>query len=238
MSLSIKENIDILKRVQEIDRQIYSLQRQCEEIPEQRARFKKELGFERNHLKSLEDDFKKIQLKQKEQEGELAQREANVKKFDQQLGQVKTNKEYSALQQEIASLRADNSLLEEEIIRLLDQLEAVEEEIKKEQGRLKQVEKDQEEKDQQLAQKEKEFSATLEDLKKRREETIKQVTPEARGLYDLIVQKKQGVGLVKVNGETCGACQLQLRPQVLNELRMAQNLIVCENCSRILYLEE
>ena len=67
---------------------------------------------------------------------------------------------------------------------------------------------------------------------------ITQVSPEIKNLYDAIIQKKQGLALVKVNGEICGACQLQLRAQLMNEIRMAQSLILCENCSRILYFEE
>lgn len=82
------------------------------------------------------------------------------------------------------------------------------------------------------------LAESIENLKKSRDEIVKQVPPEVQSLYDLIVQKKQGLAVVKVNGETCGACQLQLRPQLLNEIRLGQSLIVCENCSRILYIED
>ncbi len=238
MISSVKESIDILKKAQELDRDLYAMGQQSKEIPERRAQLKRNLEAEKNHLLELESDCKKMQLKQKQKEGELAQKEANIKKFDGQLGQVKTNKEYAALQQEIASLKADNSMMEEEIIRILDEVEAAEEEVKKEKERLKQVEKEFVILEGDLAQKEKGLSQSIEDLKKRREEIMLQVIPDAKALYDTIVQKKQGLALVKVNGEICGACQLQLRPQLLNEIRLGESLILCENCSRILYIED
>lgn len=236
---STKESIDILKRAQAIDRELYLANRETtQDIPEARQKIQAGLEAEKEHLRQLEADLKKLQMKQKEKEGEMAQKEANVKKFEGQLSQVKTNKEYSALQQEIASMKADGSVLEEEIIKIMDQTEAAGEEVKKERERLKVVEKEYQAKDAEMDQKSKALNDKMETLRKERAAIVEQVQPEARTLYDLIIQKKQGMALAKINGEICGACQLQLRPQLINDVRMAQTLTVCENCSRILYVEE
>ena len=98
----IKESLEVLKKAQEMDRELYLIGEQLREIPTLRAQIKKELEQERAHLIELEKALKQLQLKQKEKEGELGQKEGNIKKLDGQLSQVKTNKEYSALQQEIA----------------------------------------------------------------------------------------------------------------------------------------
>lgn len=238
MTPSIRESIEILKKAQELDREIYQSQQRLEHIPEESMKLKQDLEAEKARLHELEQILKKLQLTQKDKEGQLAAKETNVKKLDGQLAQVKTNKEYSALQQEIASLKADNSLLEEAILRIFDEVEAAEDEVKKERERFKQIEKDFAAKEVELAQAEKGLAETVKTLKTQRSEIVSKVDPEIRGRYDLIVEKKQGLALVKVTGESCGACQLQLRPQIINELRLAENLIYCENCSRILYYEE
>jgi uncharacterized protein len=238
MTTSVKDSIDILKKAQEIDRELYLAQRDVEKIPEAKQQLNQELDLEKNRLRELEAEFKKLQMKQKEKDGELGQKEAQIKKLDGQLGAVKTNKEYSALQQEIASLKADNSLLEEDIIRIMDQVEAADEEVKKERERLKQIEKEYQVRQAEMDQRVKAAAEAVESLRKKRDEIVQQVAPDVRSLYDLIVQKKQGLALVKVNGEICGACQLQLRPQLINEIRLQHSVIVCENCSRILYIED
>jgi predicted nucleic acid-binding Zn-ribbon protein len=238
MSSTMRESIEILKKAQDIDRDIYQAKLRLERIPEERAKIQRDLEAEKVRSTDLEQALRKLQLAQKDKEGQLAAKETNVKKLEGQLSQVKTNKEYAALQQEIASVKADNSLLEEAIIRLFDEVEAAGEEVKKEKERLKQIEKEFAVKTSELAQTEKTAASEIEDLKKRRIEIMSCVDREIRERYDLIVEKKQGLALVKVTGEICGACQLQLRPQVINELRGGEAIVICENCSRILFYEE
>lgn len=236
--IEVKESIDILKRAQQIDRELYEALQRLESIPAEKAHLDREFEMTKERLRELETSLKKLQLAQKDKEGQLGQKESQVKKLDGQLGQVKTNKEYSALQQEIASLKADNSLLEEAIIKILDEVEAAEEEVKKEKENLRMVEKDFGARKNELSDREKKLKENEQKLRQDRQGILSKVPQEVRELYDIIVQKKRGLGLAQVRGENCSGCQLALRPQLLNEVRLAQSLVVCENCSRILYFEE
>lgn len=233
----ITQNLDVLKHAQQIDSEIHHAHLLLEEIPSKRVQLKSELELEKTRLNDLEKSLKDIQLKLKEKELELAQKEMQIKKLDGQLSQVKTNKEYAALQQEIASLKADNSLLEEGIIHILDEVEAAKDETRKEKEKLAAISKSFQDKDNELATQEKAIQGRLADLKKQREESVARLPPELGELYDRIVSKKQGLALARVNGENCAACQMQLRPQLINEIRLSEQIIVCENCSRILYFE-
>ena len=235
---SFREELTAMKQAQEIDGELYHILAELGSIPEERSQSKAKYEAEKAHLSELEENVKKLQLTQKQKEGELAEKETNVKKLDGQLSQVKTNKEYTALQQEIASLKADNSLLEEEIIRVIDEVEAVHEEVKKENDRIKDCEKEYQSREQELNQKEQTLQKKADELKAKREEAIKKISPDVQSLYERIVQKKEGLALVKITGEVCGACQMQLRPQVLNEIYLGENMVICENCSRILYKED
>ncbi len=237
MPSPITQNLDVLKKAQHLDSEIHLAHVSLEEIPGQRAQLKSELELEKSRLNELEKSLKDIQLKLKEKELELGQKEGQIKKLDGQLSQVKTNKEYGALQQEIASLKADNSLLEEGILYIMDEVEAVKEETRKEKEKYALVTKSFQEKENALAAQEKSFQASLVDLQKQREDAVAQLPPELGELYNRIAAKKQGQALALVNGENCSACQMKLRPQLINEIRLGQQIIVCENCSRILYFE-
>ena len=81
----------------------------------------------------------------------------------------------------------------------------------------------------------KEIDGKINALEKQRGEKIKTVNPEIASLYEQIVVKKRGLALVKVADEVCPACQMQLRPQVVNEVKLKERIILCDNCSRILY---
>jgi len=237
MPSPITQNLDALKKAQQLDSEIHHTHILLEEIPSQRAQLKSELELEKNRSNELEKSLKDIQLKLKDKELELSQKELQIKKLDGQLSQVKTNKEYAALQQEIGSLKADNSLLEEGIIHILDEVDAAREEARKEKEKFASVTKSFQERDNEMAGQEKAMQARLVDLKKQREESVAQLPPELGELYNRIAVKKQGRALATVSGEVCAACQMKLRPQLINEIRLGEQIIVCENCSRILYFE-
>ncbi len=237
MASPITQNLDVLKKAQQLDSEIHHAHILLEEIPSQRAQLKSELELEKTRLNELEKSLKEIQLKQKDKELELAQKELQIKKLDGQLSQVKTNKEYGALQQEIASLKADNSLLEEAIIHIMDEVDAAKEETRKEKENLASIAKSFQDRDSEMASQEKSLQGRLADLNKQREESVAQLPPELGELYSRIALKKEGLALAVVNGEVCAACQMKLRPQLINEIRLGEQIIVCENCSRILYFD-
>ncbi|MDD5226685.1 MAG: C4-type zinc ribbon domain-containing protein [Candidatus Omnitrophica bacterium] len=237
MPSPITQNLDVLKKAQQLDSEIHHAHVRLGEIPSERAQLKSELELEKTRLNELEKSLKDIQVKLKDKELELSQKELQIKKFDGQLSQVKTNKEYGALQQEIASLKADNSLLEEGIIHVLDEVDAAKEEARKEKEKLASVTKSFQDRDNEMVAQEKALQDRLAGLKKEREESVAQLPPELGELYNRIALKKQGLALAVVAGEVCAACQMKLRPQLLNEIRLGEQIIVCENCSRILYIE-
>jgi len=237
MPSPITQNLDVLKKAQQLDGEIHRSRILLEEIPAQKVQLKSELELEKTRLNELEKSLKEIQLKLKDKEIELAQKELQIKKLDGQLSQVKTNKEYGALQQEIASLKADNSLLEEGIIYILDEVEAAKEEVRKEKEKYATVAKSFQDKESEMNGQEKAAQSRLLELQKQREDSVAQLPPELGELYNRIAVKKQGQALAVVGGENCSACQLKLRPQLINEIRLGEQIIVCENCSRILYIE-
>lgn len=231
------QGLQILKEVQEWDKKRYLLQQDINSIPRELDTLKREVESEKTLLAQYQDELKKQQLKQKEKEVELNSKEANIHKYEAQLTQVKTNKEYSALQDEIKSLKADNSMLEEVILKLMDDVQVGQSKVEEQKRRLAAKESEFQKKSKELEEKSKTISAEVDELTKKRAEKIKLVNPEIASLYEQVVQKRNGVALVQVTGEACPACQMQLRPQLVNEIKLKEKIVVCESCSRILFCE-
>lgn len=235
--MGIQEILEVLKRAQEFDREIHQIREKISEVPGTLHDLTEAFELEKTGLAQLEAKLKEAQLRQKQKEGELGEKEVLIRKYDSQLSQVKTNKEYSAIQQEIASLKADSSILEDQILSLLEETDRIQTEVGRERERLAQVEKESGEQKKQLTAEEQTLKASLANLNTKRAEIVSSVSPEARELYDKIIEKKEGLALVPVEGEACGACRMEIRPQLLNEIKLQEALVVCENCSRILYLD-
>ena len=233
----VKSEIEILKQIQSLDSENYACLELIEEIPNEINEIDRSIESEKKTLHSIEEELRSIQLRQKEKEAELQDKESAIKKYEAQLAQVKTNKEYSSLQAEIRTLQADNSLLEESIIKFFDQVDECQGKLKAEQLHVQEVEKTGKVKKTVLEQKINEAKQKIGILTQQKQELIKKVNPEIASLYERIVKNKRGLALVKVDGEVCSACQMRLRPQQINEIAMAEEIILCEQCSRILYNE-
>ena len=71
----------------------------------------------------------------------------------------------------------------------------------------------------------------------RREVISKQLEANLVKLYDILKEKRQGLGVVGAKDETCQGCFVNIPPQMFIEVQKNNALIRCPNCNRILYWE-
>jgi hypothetical protein len=72
-------------------------------------------------------------------------------------------------------------------------------------------------------------------LSGRRQTLIPEVDPKLLSFYERILVGREGLGMVLIDDTSCLGCHMQLPPQVINEVRLREKMVTCENCSRILY---
>lgn len=235
MPTAINEQIKILIELQKIDSEIYKLKKELAAHPVLAKKLEEDFEKKKSHLRAAEDEAKAAQLKQKELEGDLAAKEEKIKKLQGQLYQLKSNKEYSAMELEIKGLKADKSVLEEEILRLLDSVETVRGKVSQEKEKLSGEEKLFKDEVGAMKKRAEEIGAELAVLEDKRKHYTPNVEPRLTAQYEKILRSREGLALVPVKNNACGGCHLGLPPQVVNEIQIQDKLIVCESCARILY---
>ena len=115
----MNEQIEVLRRLQSIDTKLkrldgdklyrdYDVQKKQNLIQQKKA-----------ELSKISEETKILQRNINSKELDLKSIETEINKFRQQMNQVKTNKEYSALKTEIGGKEADKSVLEDEILRMM-----------------------------------------------------------------------------------------------------------------------
>jgi predicted nucleic acid-binding Zn-ribbon protein len=72
---------------------------------------------------------------------------------------------------------------------------------------------------------------------KKWDERQKGIPPDLLSKYRMLLEKRQGIAVAPVSNGVCQACNMNLRPQLYIELQKQQTLILCPNCSRILFWE-
>ena len=232
------EQLELLKQLQQVDGELFRLRREQEEKPQELEEAQARLADQEAKMKATEARLKTLQLSQKEKEVELQTREASVKKLQGQLFQLKTNKEYSAMQREIDALKADNSLLEEAILKGFDAIEQASNERQREQARLAEVQAQLRIEQARIEQELAAISEQIAELERRRKGVVPDVHPPTLATYERILNLREGLALVPLINNSCGGCHRRLPPQVINEVYLKAKLVMCESCSRILYFDE
>lgn len=238
MIANLEEQIKLLIELQGLDTHIFKLEDELEAIPKRLEESDDHFKEKTANLKKLEEELKALQVKRKEREGDLEAKEGMVKKYQTQMYQAKTNKEYTAFQEEIARTKADGSLIEEDIIKILDQIEAENRKVGEEKNFLKAEEGKLNEEKKALGEDAVRFKAELEDVRAQRALLSKKIDKTILAKYERIAGNRDGLALVSVANGSCQGCFRILPAQVINEIKMNTNLILCENCARILYIEE
>ena len=232
------DQLDILKRLQAIDGELFRLRREEQEQPKVLERVAAQVAAQEAAVKAAESKLTALQLTQKEKEGELQTREAQVKKLQGQLFQVKTNKEYSTMQHEIEALKADNSLLEEAILKTFDAIDQAAKARKAEQAKLaegqEQLRRERERIERELST----VRAQIAKLERDRTTLLPDAPKASLATYERILGIREGLAMVPLVNDSCGGCHRRLPPQVLNQVLLKTELVTCESCNRILYLDE
>lgn len=237
--MSLKDEIPKIVQLQEIDSRIYNFaQEKNIKIPQSLEQIKDESEQIKQTLSFFEDKIKNIQLAKKNKELDLATKEENMKKNQAQLYQLKTNKEYKAKLSEIGSLKADISTTEDDLLKILDEIDLVESDFQKQKKEIDGKEKETKGKEAQLRNAIKDIEAQMHNLEAKRQRFCGQIDKKVLTKYEQLLQSRHGLALVPVSNSNCGACHLALTHQKMNEIKMFNDLVFCENCVRILYIPE
>ncbi len=236
--MDLAKNIELLIKVQALDTRTYELNRLKGEKPRALEEFRQAVQLEKDSLARAKEDLKAIQLKKKDKELELQKKEEEVKKFQTQLYQIKSNKEYKALVGQIEGLKADDSVLEEEIIVFFDEIDKANKEISEAEDSLKKEEAKLKEAEETLKKEISQINSELDKLRGEKEKIIANIDKIILGKYEHILKNKNGLAMAQLVNDVCQGCNMNVPPQVINEIKMKKELIICESCSRILYIME
>ena len=234
----MREQIKLLARLQELDRKIQKLEKDIAAVPEAIVTLKEIVSQGDRNSEEIRRKLEDVEKERRHKEGELGAKEDFLSKYQSQLYEVKTNREYSALMVEIDSLKQENSEIENEILDLMERgdelkgaIERKKEEVREGEEKLAEEERKNQER----------VSILREELRKRqgeREGQVKEIEAELLSRYEKIRKGKGGLALVPVMAEACQGCFTKLPPQVINEIMQARRMVICERCSRILYLPD
>lgn len=234
----LKTQLASLIKLQAIDSEIYSLNNEKESKPQEISMIEAAFEEKKKAQAELESKSLDLQKQKKDLELELGSKEEATKKLQGQLYALKTNKEYNAMLQQIADSKADASVIEDKILRVLEQIDKIKEEIEKEKSKLRDEEKVFNEEKKKVTDRIKIIEDRLIVLESQRKQQIPDIDQRVLSQYERILANRNGLAIAHVKNNSCEGCNMSLPPQVINLIKMYENIITCETCNRILYIED
>ena len=229
--MSIVQKILVL---QEQDSRIREAGKELRDIP---ARKHEEETRLNEHRKALMDaqqglKFSQAEIKKLELESE-ARREMIVKLRRQQL-EIKTNKEFKAMEMEIETVEDAVTALEDQELALMEGLEKAKADVAERNEALKEEEAAVESDVRALDEHAAAIAAEIKEMQALREAGARDVDPEWLDRYEKIFERKDKA-LVPLEDGVCGGCHMRVAPYIIHDAKKRTFMVTCDFCGRLVY---
>ena len=235
MSKVSKQQVQLLINLQQIEQETLSIQATLGQLPDRMAALEVRLD---DYFRAVEDGKAKLETLQKTYrtyESNAKDLLTQVGKSNEKLKAVKTNKEYQSGLKEIDKIKEQHSKLEDEMIACLDDIEAAENDVAQQQKTLQAVTAELEQDKVELNRESEQQKHTLTALQKEHQALLSKIDPQLLQRYRAVQNNTGSIALAGVKDAVCQVCNMNIPPQMYNELLRADNLLFCPHCQRMIY---
>jgi predicted nucleic acid-binding Zn-ribbon protein len=231
----LNPDLQHLIHLQQLDLDAERQRRRVADIPLLQAALDARIAERTAAVDAVKGRIAACQAARREIEKDLAAVQTRLSKFKNQLMEVKTNKEYQAMQKEMSVAEQEISDQETRLLERMEEsdgltleLRAAEAALKSEQGEIA--------RERQMLEDEKTQLATaVQQTTDERGKTAVQVSREALTVFERVAHGRKGLAMAEARDGLCTVCHVRLRPQVFNQVRRNDEIIQCDSCTRILY---
>lgn len=227
--------IEKLLLVQDHDQRILKFDKELADLPQRKAAAESMLGDHQKALVAAKDAVKSKQAEIKQAELEVESHREKIRKFREQQLQLKSNKEFRAMEDEIANVERNIKNREDQMLEIMEALDAAVGTAKQQEQALKQEEEVVKGEIKTMEDRAESVRQELARVKASRAQAAAEADPERLALYERLFTNKKDRVLVPVEHSACGGCHMKLPPYVCHEAKKQAVPVFCDFCGRMLY---
>jgi predicted nucleic acid-binding Zn-ribbon protein len=229
----LTKELEFLEELQTIDLEILEQRKELNAIPENLEAMRKDVAYVAEILQREKERLTEAEQWRSDREKDIILQNDLLGKSKGKLQSVRNEKEQKAAQREIDTIRKTIQEREEEALKVMEASEqyrsAIEEHTKEFAELENQLKVTEEEGKTRMA----EIEVSIGRTEERRSELVGRVPQATLRLYERI-QKRLGRAVVNAVDGHCTGCNMEILPQMYNELQRGDKLFQCANCFRIL----
>ena len=229
--------IERLLELQALDGEIAELTAERDERPATLERERKEVAAAKVRLDAARKAESEVKVKIDKLSVDIAARNEQIAKRRQSTFAPKVgNKEYQALQNEIASIQAENGLTEEKILELMETSDELAQRTRDAQEDLADHEKRLVDAQRRVDEQVGAFDRRIAELKEQRAGKVPGVSGDALARYERVAKTYPGNAVVSVTGGYCQGCYMNVTMHDVTLILRSDEVRTCKSCQRILYV--
>lgn len=234
----MREVLNKLERVQELDLQINAILKKKAEFPERLAGLQAEIASTSAKFEEKKKIVDELERNRRQQLGALELNEERAKRSQEKLEQIKTNQEFGALQKEIESLKKNSTVIQDNASKVTEELDRHKKELETHESALKELNAKLQSETAKISEETKSFDTELAKLQGQRKDAIVGIDTRFLNAYDKVRQGRNGMGLAPAVAGSCRGCNMRIPPQIYNELQRGTEMFTCPSCRRILVYKD
>jgi predicted nucleic acid-binding Zn-ribbon protein len=239
MEQTVEQKLKALYELQTIHTKVDKIRQVRGELPMEVADLEDDVAGLETRIQKIKSELDDLEDDIVTRKNLIKESQANTKKYETQLNEVKNNREYDAISKEIEIQGLDIQVSEKKIrefgFEIVTKTQVYEKALADLEARKSDLEAKKSELGTITAETEKEeneLSAQAEKAKAGIDERLLIAYTRLRG------NAKNGLAVVTIQRDSCSGCFNQIPPQRQSDIRQRKKIIVCEHCGRILVDEQ
>lgn len=230
-------DLDKLIELQQTDTNIRRLKKSLETAVARRAEIEQEFEQHAFSIREIQARRDTLNAKRADLEKQIAENKTYLERADRNLKHSQNQKEYETAMRETDALQKQITGFETQVVEILVEVEGVEKELEERAEEIDTLDGKRDEAfrkfDSVMAKDKTEFDKES----KHRATAFATLPARLAAVYDRLSQRsRDGIAVAEVVNGSCSACYISLRPQVQLNVKKGDEIITCENCTRILYV--
>lgn len=234
----MQDEVRALLILQDRDRRLLALAKDLEKLPQDEARAKAKLAADEAALAKAHQALLDCELRVKKIELDAETRRTTIKRLKLQQFETRKNDEFQALGHEIVRYEKDLDDFETKELEAMDEVDTFRNAQKAADAALSQTRKLVEEDLASIAERHARTQTNRSEVTAEREKLVLLVPQEIIPLYNRLMKTKAGLAIAPLRDGKCEGCHMKLIASTVMKAQTGKEITQCEDCGRILYVEE
>jgi predicted nucleic acid-binding Zn-ribbon protein len=232
----LKEQLLLLERLQEIDNQIDRYESDLARVPLEVQEIARNLVVIRREIAEARDRLQVVEKDLRKKEQDLSIEQDKIKRSERRLLNIKNQKEHNALSREVKLGKKVVGEIEETILEFMGEIETLNKSLERKQSDYEGFEKGLLDKKAEAQEIENQANSALTKLNSEKDRVAEAINGSFLKRY-ATVKKARGNAVAELNNGSCTGCNMALPPQLNIVVLKQEEMVICPNCNRILYVK-